>query len=166
MEDKNCISEEKLFLYLDGELPRNEIPEFEEHLETCVECREEMNLLLRLEKDFNEEIELPGNFTCLVMEKIKQEKYGVSILHLLGLVGAFLAILILIPSTNPLPILGDLVARVILVLKSLPLNRLATELFSQNVHFMVSYITLTLGIILYFKMKERQKPRFAQTSLV
>ena len=52
----SCISEEKLWEYLDGELEEKEVQKIEEHLSKCPHCNQELNELLFFNTQFSNAI--------------------------------------------------------------------------------------------------------------
>lgn len=79
--EKNCPHEE-ISLYLDGELSGNDEILLEQHLAVCETCLDELNLQKQMLAALNfafgkrEEIELPKNFTKVVVTKAESGVSG------------------------------------------------------------------------------------------
>lgn len=74
---KNCTEVRKLIsLYIDNELNKTELEEFEEHINSCSHCRielEEIKTVVRFCSDIDE-VELPKNFKSELHEKLVEIK--------------------------------------------------------------------------------------------
>ena len=74
---KNCTEVRNLIsLYIDDELSKAELEEFNEHINSCSHCRaelEEIKTIVRLCRDIDE-VELPANFKLELHEKLVEIK--------------------------------------------------------------------------------------------
>ncbi|MEE4365277.1 MAG: zf-HC2 domain-containing protein [Desulfotignum sp.] len=61
-------SKKQISRYIDGELPRHQLQQIQQHLDTCPACRDLVAQFLDVSRSFNEMAELPGvaiDLTCL-----------------------------------------------------------------------------------------------------
>ena len=65
---------EQISLYIDHELTDDELQTFEQHLSTCEQCRQEVDLLKSIVRECNEieEVELPDDFKQQLHQKLVQ----------------------------------------------------------------------------------------------
>ena len=71
MKCETCF--EWMSSYIDKELKEKELLAFEDHLENCTSCQEELRILREIVEDINdlEEIQLPDGFHQHLMSKIQ-----------------------------------------------------------------------------------------------
>jgi len=75
----SCLTAERIYRYLDGELDQAELREFEQHLDGCPSCRRalaERRLVTEAAVSLPS-LELPPDFSSRVMERIDKPKFTV-----------------------------------------------------------------------------------------
>jgi len=152
-----CHFEEKLFLYVDGMLEGEELLEAERHVGGCPACREQMALLERLEGDFHADVALPDDFTQKVLGKLRSRPSPAEMLPAVGVAALFLAVFLLPGSASPLPLLGDVLSRLVTVLKGLHLQHLLSAMMRQNASFLGAYFSMMAMTAFVFQVWGRKR---------
>jgi len=171
--DSECSFEERVFLYMDGALDRQGSMEVEEHLASCRWCREQVELLSKIQNDFHADIDVPSGFTAGVLDRIEvivpekvnsreavKDKAGwAPITHAIAAGIAFIVIF-LIPGSQATSLeIGSLMSSLFSVIKSLHIPVLFSQTIIQNLHFIAAYVTAVAALVLYTSMaRSRRSP--------
>lgn len=151
----NCPMEDKLILYLEKELSDKERNDFEDHLEGCSICKEDMKFFEKIEKDFHCEISVPEDFTRHVMNRIDEKMSTMNILVSAGISAFFLIVFFYCGYSNPLPVIGNIMVRLFFVLKDMPLMELFFACLKQNMMFLIFYSALLMVFITFFTVRKK-----------
>ncbi len=150
-----CPFEDKLVLYLEKELSYKERVDFEEHLEECSICREDMKIFEKIEKDFDCKISVPDDFTGHVMNRIDEQTSIINIIVSAGISVFFLVVFFYCGYSNPLPVIGNIMVRLFFVLKDMPFMELFFACLKQNMIFLIFYSALLMVFITFFTVRKK-----------
>ncbi len=151
----NCPLEDKLILYLEKELSDKERDYFEQHLEECNICKEDMNMFEKIDKDFHCEISVPDDFTDHIINRIDEPVSTVNILVSAAISAFFLVVFFFCGYSNPLPVIGNIMVRLFFVLKDMPLIELFFACLKQNMIFLIFYSALLMVFITFFTVRKK-----------
>lgn len=158
---------------MDGMLDRQDSSEVEEHLASCRWCREQVELLSKIQNDFHADIVVPAGFTAGVMDRlegivpekvdggeaVKNKTGWTPIAHAIAAGIVFISIF-MIPGSQATSLeIGNLMSSLFSVIKSLHIPVLFSQTIAQNLHFIAAYVTAVAALVLYTSMaRSRRRP--------
>jgi hypothetical protein len=154
---KKCSYEDSLLLYMDSLLSDSEKEDFLHHLDNCQICKNQMDFFRKMEEDFN--IPVPEDFTFKIMEEIKKPSVFFQIFPLIIVIGISLILFFSFDTNSLLPIAGNLMVKLFLALKHIPVHDFLRDLIKQNSTFLLSY-TCLLFIMTVFSILWKKKNQF------